>query len=281
MSELKFKTEKDLEKWIDGKYVKFKQNLTGTGKLSGVGVNSEMYKVTGRILRVQKADFGGEYCIFELVENFLSDRFVYDLSMIDEIYVDVAPIENETINIKKGDLVKIISQTASKKIGEYQGIKIFESYNGISITTGNEDLICLAVNEDIAQVWCPKTNSLDKISIKFLEIIEENYIENLKVRKVKKQNEKDILEKIEIIEEMKNKVDVKTFRKIYGGSVGVIPKNLKGVEILLNEWAFKKEKIYKLLGKQLSIQKEMQFKKGEVEIGADLEQMYYEFPRLL
>ena len=116
------------------------------------------------------------------------------------------------------------------------------------------------------------------IKVSQVKLLKKNYLQELEAKTKKNKDEKKILEDIETIDEMLSKVNEKDFRKIYAGSILAIPNELKGIALLLNQWAFNKRHLYKMMGNNLSISKELEYTKDESSIRQDREELYRAFP---
>lgn len=97
------------------------------------------------------------------------------------------------------------------------------------------------------------------------ELIEEGYTEK---QKAKRESMKSIgvENKTELIEEMLKKVDKQKILRIFAGSFNISMKTLNGVDKLLKQWAEAKVDLYEILGRNLKVEKEIEYSVSGREI---------------
>lgn len=81
-----------------------------------------------------------------------------------------------------------------------------------------------------------------------------------------------------IIEEMISKVDVKKFKKILASAFEVPATKLKGVDRILRYWANAKKDLYKLLGNEIKVSKEIEYNADKEYWREQIRKFAQEFP---
>lgn len=211
-----------------------------------------------------------------------------DCIVEDEIISSNSENPENQSNIQKGDLVRLIEK--SFKIGQINEIdkdiygipiKSIEYINHIN-RKGKKLVVCDIIDGKILPYFLSGTYNAEPITLDMIELEEKNYLDNIKTLKQKKGTiskvKQQVLDDIELIEEMKLKVNIKDFKKIYAGSMKRIPNNLKGIEQIIHHWACNKKHLYKLLGNKLSIQKEIEVFKDKNDVENDRQELYKAFP---
>jgi len=281
----------DFGRWLIGKQVRIKKNMKiDTTTPAGVGFTYYMERYAGNIYTVRQfRETRGNYVIFKL-EGI--DDYVFDTSMIDAVYCQKEFTVKEEIDVKAGDLIALKNKEELEDkdydecVGNYAGIPIYETISVDNINVNIEEFtderfVVLEKTKHNIVVMNVKNNKLQVFAFGMVKITEKNYITNLKEKEKIKAKEKRLIETFDIIHEMKDKVNIKDFKKIYAGSLTKIPKELKGVEVLLYQWALAKKEIYKMLGRNLNIEKEIEYQMDASAITEAKEVLIKEFPRLL
>lgn len=105
----------------------------------------------------------------------------------------------------------------------------------------------------------------------FFEVIEES----------KETGEKMEVKNLEEIKkEMISKVDVEKMKKILSACFRTKGTSLKGIEKILDKWAENKAPIYLAFGKQLVLEKDIEFEKEEREIWTEIQELIGKYPYL-
>lgn len=207
----------------------------------------------------------------------------FELRMIDH-FVESLPIhtveEKKDFKKLKGSKCKITINNVQDDTKYLFGIPIKYSGNGLLMKFEGDELIVLDINDDgvVKPFYLDGKYREIILTTENLEIIEENYLENIKAKKRHTKAEKEIINDIDTMEEMISKVNIKDFKKIYAGAMKRIPNNLKGVELLLNQWAFNKKHLYRLFNNNFSISKEIEYKLCAGDFETFRQELYKKYP---
>ena len=275
-------SEGDVYRFLHGKKVRFADLYTYKSQhIEELYVSEAMLKFSNKIVTIKNIYKIRETFLVKIKEDY--NEYNYDIKMIDEIISDeeqsITTNNDNTYIFKKGDLIRFKKNEKKKVLGSYFGIPIVNKYIK-SDNDGKEFIACDIINDNICPYFLDDEYIQQPIKIdsKLIELVKENYIETLNNKKKLTEKEKKILDDLKTIEEMKSKVNIKDFKKIYAGALRKIPKNLLGIELLLNQWAFNKRHIYRMLDNNLSIKKEIEYEKDESLVQQDRELLYRQFP---
>lgn len=273
-----------------GKRVVLKNNLKDI--FCKVGVTDEMIGKVGSILKIKRIIEGtqqidGAFHDYKVI-NFDESGYSWELCMIEAILTDdMTPIKDEQdtveLSISKGDLVKYKKMLPQEdnKIGEIYGIPVIKEPIELNKEIPEQEFIVADIVDDVIYPYYFDDDYKNIIIKKdMVELVQEGYVQKVEKKKRHTVKEKKMLEELKIMEEMKNKVNIKDFKKIYAGSLKVSPTTLKGVELVLHQWAFNKKHLYKMLGKNLSITKEIEYQKTKEDMNGERETLYRECPAL-
>lgn len=287
---------RDVEEYLVGKKVVLKNNLRdffNQYSTDEIYLCDDMIKFAGKTVEIEKILKNCSYndCpSFRFVED--SDMYTWSFEWVDYIIDETIFIEDNTntgiYEFKKGDLVRI----KSRFLGDGELVDTDTDYCGIPVKnyvvdgnskkTGRKLVICDIIDGKVLPYFLNDNYDAKPITLDMIELEEKDYVENIKKLKEKRgtvsKTKQKVLDDIEIIEEMKSKVNIKDFRKIYAGSMKKIPNNLKGVEQIIHHWACNKKHLYRLLGNKLSISREFEYLKEEKDVKQDRENLYRAFP---
>ena len=211
-----------------------------------------------------------------MIEKFFMPKIRYDLKKLEKCDKDN---KQEIIGSKAIVLDKRILLFQNAKTFMNIPIEYVETKETNDIPDGIE-IIVLDVEEDGTVIPYYTDGEYHEliININDIGISDKGYLERIKNKKRLNKDEKRILEDISIIEEMKSKVNEKDIRKIYAGSMSKIPNYLKGIKLLLNQWAFNKKEIYKLFGNSFSIKREIEYTMTPNEMESEKQGLLLKFP---
>lgn len=253
----------DLKKEFIGKEVVLSENIIYGEHNNGMYIPGSFEKYKNQIFKIKTIDYGSSHKYIFKIFYPNGNELWLGFEMIGKI---VIKSNKKNIEVKKGDLVKLLPKS-EKQVGEFYGIPIVEMCG-----SDNEEyeelskhgfIVQDVVNDKILPYYLDNKWRDIIIDTNMVEVAKEDYIGHIKEKTRKLKSEKKILEDFEIMEEMKTKVNIKDFKKIYAGALKLIPNNLKGIDLLLQQWAFNKKEIYKVLGKELAIRKEIECSKDE------------------
>lgn len=251
----------------------------GDCTIDGVYIPDRMKAYAGNIVTIDRTFPNGEYWVFKTPE----DRYNYSYSFTNIVKIIEGETQTSECSFKKGDLVRVKSNSKTMKATgrEFYGVPIVEG-NIMPKEIENRKIVIMGIIDNIIlPYYVDGDYEQEIITTDMLELIEEGYIDNIKEQKEKTRIgaiKQKILQDYEIIEEMKSKVDMKQLKKAYAGALKLIPNELVGIDLTLNEWAFNKRHIYKMLGNQLSISQNIEYEKDEISVSQDRERIYREFP---
>lgn len=262
-----------------GKKVLLEDYFESYEELEGVYMDGCMRNYCDTVVTISYiADTGYENkkC-FKVNEN----NYIWPFAMIKAFIENDVETQNN-INVKKGDLVKF--KNINKKTNE--NILTIPIYKGCMNKISEkilkkEFIVCDVIDGKILPYYTDGGSYTDIIKTDMIELVQENYVESIKEKSRKTKKEKIILDDLEVIEEMKSKVNIKDFKKIYAGSLSLIPKDLKGIDLLIHQWACAKRELYRLLNKNLTLSKSIEYKRDTYSMEQERENLYREFPRLL
>lgn len=278
VNEVTWSNYEDVRRFLIGKKVKLIKEIGEDINIEGIYINGTMARNSGKIMTINNLELHGGTPVFYLKED--RGDYMYPLSLAEEFYEEKKE-EDASVKIKKGDLItgKILKVTKGTKNETYLGkpLKI--------ISNGNEKIVDKKIivldileNNVIIPYFVDGEYVQEPIEVSQVKVLKENYLEKITSKKAKTKEEKKIIEDIDLITEMKEKVNVKDFKKIYAGAMLRIPNELKGVELVLNQWAFNKRHLYKMLGNKLSISKEIEYSKDVYAIRQDRQNIYRSYP---
>lgn len=272
---------------LEGKKVVLIDSLRSGRYIDDIYITDEMEALAGKEVTISFIKNYDDRGLFEIEED--DGGCLYCLRM-----VETTKITNEDMKetrkyteFKKGDLVKIRTQ---KEIDDsLVGVKevihnlvVLSTIPNVKKIENKELIISDIIDDRILPYYIDGEYQEEIITKDMIEIVEENFVNNLLDKKQKEIaltiDEIKILEDLELIEEMKSKVNVKDFKKIIAGSLDLIPKDLEGIELVLHQWAFNKKEIYKLLGKNFNISKQIEYDRDEQSMEEERQKLYKEFP---
>ena len=275
-----------LKKYFLGKKVLIRSDLhtRPTGVCERVSITSSMANLSGQVVEIDYVDKSGflMYSIFHCKESESYWEFDAIDSIVEEVDINIT--EQVELEIKKGDLVRIknIKNNEEKEniCGYLFGIPIIKRVIKKEYIEAPKDEFVVA--DIIDNVIYPYyfNNKYNNIVITkdMVELVKEGYLDKVKNKKRKLAKEVKMLEDLETMEEMKSKVNTKDFKKIYASTLRAKPNDLKGLDLLLHQWAFNKKHIYKMFDNKLSISKEIEYVKSGEDVRTELESLYRQFP---
>lgn len=285
LDELSKKSLEEIQSFFVGKKIQFKTPTTADiddCAEDGTFLSDEMfqYALMPATIRSVKLASGG-YC-FKIEEDH--GCYYWSFIWIEAVINETQPKEEQTqVICKKGDLVRIREDKTERKIiGTYCDIPICENtvYANPKLRE-KQMVVCDIVDNKILPYYLEDTYYPDIITTDMVEVVTENYMKSLRARKTLNDNEKKILDDINTINEMKSKLDMKTIKKIYAGAMKRIPNEIKGMEQLVHHWACNKKHLYRFLGNELSIHRQIEYKKSPEDVKQDRETLYNMFPGCL
>lgn len=269
-----------------GQDVRFIDNLH-EGYYDALYVNRHMADTfSGGVANIRNIDNSYGNIIFQIQRD--SCWFTFDIvSEILDVQGRFKPVIDsiEEQNINMGALVRVknIENKKEKKlITTFCGLNVYNGYSNTKIKKRLENkvmIVCDIKDNKILPYWMNKNYISEPITTDMVEVIDNDYLKNIKEKTTKlTKKEEQILDDLKTMEEMKSKVDVKKFKKIYASAMEKIPKDLKGIDLILHQWAFNKKHLYKMLGNKFSIFKEIEYDRSSSEITQDRVNLYREFP---
>lgn len=104
-------------------------------------------------------------------------------------------------------------------------------------------------------------------------------IEAPKGEKIMEEEKEYSEEEKKLIAEMIKKIDVKRFKKLLASSFQIPSTKLFGIEKILQKWAENKLELYKLLGNNISISREIEYNADERTWRENVQNLIRKFPR--
>lgn len=280
-------TDTELEEKFKDKKVLLREDLKYGDSIEGLTVSENVMNRTGKIVTIHSIwnTSKDRFPRFEIYED--NGWSTYNMIMVEAFIEEVENLGN--IKIQVGDLCRIkndYTKEFNKTRRKYNGLKIYQALSGNNIVREEMKGATLIVRDIVNGKALPYYMDDDYkngiVPLDCLEVIEKDCVNSLK-KKIQDgtitDKGKEILDDLDLMDEMISKVNIKDFKKIYAGSVGCIPNNLKGVELILNQWAYNKRHIYKMFGNKFSLVKELEYQKDASSIKQDIESMIREFPR--
>lgn len=280
-------TDSQLEEKFKGKKVLLREDLKYGENIEGLNVSENVLKRAGKVVTIHSIwnNSKDRFPRFEIKED--NGWSTYNMLMVEAFIEEVEDLGNTKIQV--GDLCRIkndYTKTFNKTRRKYNGLRIYQTLSGENIVREEMKDATLIVRDIVNGKVLPYYMDGDYkngiVTLDCLEVIEKDCINSLK-KKLQDgtitDKGKEILDDLDLMDEMISKANVKDFKKIYAGSVGYIPNNLKGVELILNQWAYNKRHIYKMFGNKFSLAKEIEYQKDVSSIKQDIESMIREFPR--
>lgn len=186
------------------------------------------------------------------------------------------------------------------KVGDLVKIRSLENFRDHFFETSLGDFMTKQTFVKSARKFCDKKAIItykneNRLDLKFLgmkrneyedyrfsddmiEIVEEGHMKkNTKIKKMRKPRN---MSDEDIIKEMISKVDVTKMKKILASSLRVKATELKGLKIMLEDWAKAKKDLYILLGKNLKVCKEIEYQAGESEWKENVNILSQKFPAI-
>lgn len=280
-------------------------NYNWSDYYQGIYFNREMYDYLGKVVAIDSIVYQDGYGkIFTIKET---RKWMFPLGAIKGIITehDVKEKKTKKQEIEVGDKVVFKgTQTHSgviygteencKPIGETKyGIPLMVLTNIITATDtrtsgvptdkheiriGTELIVKDIKDGIILPYYLNGEYPNDVIKAEEVEVVEKGYLDRIKNKQRKRAEEKEIIENLSVMDEMISKVNVKEFIKIFAGSVQKIPKDVQGMDLLLNQWAFNKKRLYLMLGRQLGIAEEIESDKDELAMREDQSKLARMFP---
>ena len=200
---------------------------------------------------------------------------------ISEFYVKPQDnyIDKFNFDIERDSYVKVMKLADLKKAYGY--------YRTLNLINANDRLISFDEIKKLdgkeMKVNCVNGNGTIDIASKdgSYTTIPLAIVQKVKARKKKKAKVKKVdLEDKEIIEEMLKKVDRAKVAKIFASILKKNPKELLGVDKILENWAMAKKDLYILLGRELKIETEMEYDADKSFYEEKLKTLYPQYPFL-
>lgn len=277
---------------LKGKQVCLIDDLEDDTYIDDVYVCYSMSKLAGKEVTIDKIiDYSDNYR--DTFRFFIEEdrgEYVYSSKMIKNIIKETPSEEiiQKRLSVKKGDMLRIKTPKEMKEAeGEYEsetlcGIKISISIPDTTGIEGLEFIACDVIENRILPYYIKDEYPDVIITTDMVELVEEGFVDNLISKKENgiclHQEETKILDDLATMEEMKSKVNIKDFKKIIAGSLNLIPKDMKGVEQIIHQWAFNKKEIYRVFDRKFNLSKEVEFDKDENMMEQERIKMYHEFP---
>ena len=210
---------------------------------------------------------------------------VTDCASIKENAID----DRERTDFEKGDLIKIRTEESMLKQFDKQpnGTINTDEYgftNEMKSFIGKKAIIKHIDTAD-GEVWLKFLNAKNlrtqnyRYSLNMIEILEKQYTK--KHIKEKKQLKVDEEKDEEIIKEMLSKINVRKIKRILSSCLQLSATQLKGVDKMLENWAWAKRKLYLIFGRELRMSKDIEYEATKQDWHNKIDELGHKFPGMV
>lgn len=236
------------------------------------GGNSDMARYKGKICFVTYADSSRLFCKFDIRRT----KYIWANDCVaGELYKKSEKFVCDDLCQKK------VRLKTKRELLKNRQIKIEGDWIITDYMKYNYNIYKLLENAVGRIIDCDNINNFYEIKINSTTTIylTDDFFEV--IEKTKETGEKMEVKNLEEIKkEMISKVDIEKMKKILSACFRTKGTSLKGIEKILDKWAENKALIYLAFGKQLVLEKDIEFKKEEREIWAEIQELIKKYPYL-